>query len=94
MASGLVHYTLSTTDVNLVIQIGFGRRGRSLPVVAGEEYPAVVTRSPVPDAPGDTTRADLLVFVNGSSPYFVRNAVQGTGQPGTFNATAQKSAVG
>jgi hypothetical protein len=94
MASGLVHYTLTSNDVQLVINVGLGRRGRSLPVAAGEEYPAVVTRSPVPDAPGDAAHADLLVFVNGSSPYFVRDRVQGTGQPGTFNATAQKSQVG
>lgn len=94
MASGLVHYAITAADVSAIISIGMGRRARLLPAAAGEEYAALVTRSPVPDAPGDATHADLLVFVDGTQPYFVRNAVQGTGQPGTFNATPQKGQVG
>ncbi|MFC7494534.1 MULTISPECIES: hypothetical protein [unclassified Nocardioides] len=94
MASGFVHYTVSNADVQLLPQIGLGRRGRRMPVAAGEEYPAVVTRCPTPDFPGDATICDLMVFLNGTTPYFVRNAPAGTGQPGTYNAVAQKSAVG
>jgi hypothetical protein len=94
VTTGLVYYTVSAADVDLLARIGAGRRVRQLPVAEGEEYAAVVTRSPVPDAPGDGAHADLLVFVNGSSSYFVRNAVQGTGGAGTFNANPQKSQVG
>jgi len=94
MAVGLVHYTVSDADVDLLAQIGAGRRVRLLPVAAGEEYPAMVVRSPVPEAPGNATHADLLVFVDGAQPYFVRNAVVGTGQAGTFATTQQKTQVG
>lgn len=94
IATGLVYYTLDNADVNLLLQIGIGRRKRLLPAAAGEEYAAVVTRSPVPDAPGDDSYADLLVFVNGSTPFFVKGASKGTGQPGTFNAAPQKTVVG
>lgn len=54
----------------------------------------MVVRSPVPEAPGDATHADLLVFVDGAQPYFVRNVVQGAGISGTFNAVAQAATVG
>ena len=93
MASGLVHYTVSDNDVRLVLQIGLGRL-RQLPMVAGEEYPAVVTRCPTPDAPGDNTVCDLMVFLNGTTPYFVRSRSAGTGQPGTYNVAPQKAVVG
>jgi hypothetical protein len=89
VTTGIVYYTVSAADVDLLARIGAGRRVRLLPVAAGEEYAAAVTRSPVPDAPGDDTHADLMVFVNGTDPYFVRNAVKGTGQAGTWAATAQ-----
>ena len=94
VTAGLVFYTVSAGDVGLLARIGAGRRVRLLPMAAGEEYAAVVTRSPVPDHPGDDTYADLIVFVNGAEPYFVRSAVKGTGQAGTWAATAQKSVVG
>ena len=67
MASGLVHYTVSDADVQLIPQIGLGRRGRRMPVAAGEEYPAVVTRCPTPEFPGDNTVCDLMVFLNGTT---------------------------
>lgn len=92
--NGLVYYTVTTQDVSVLAQIGAGRRVRTLPAKAGEEYAAVVTRSPVPEAPADANRADLLVFVNGSQPYHVRNVAVGTGEPGTFAAEAQAASVG
>jgi len=73
MANGLVHYTVSAADVDVLAQIGAGRRVRQLPVAAGEEYAAMVVRSPVPEDPGNANRADLLVFVDGTQPYFKRN---------------------
>jgi len=51
-------------------------------------------RSPVPEDPGNANRADLLVFVDGTQPYFKRNVAAGAGVPGTFNAVPQKVAVG
>ncbi len=89
MATGLVHYTVSVADVSLLARIGAGRRKRQLPAVAGEEYPAVVVRN----TQGGGLH-DLLVFVDGSAPYLVRDAVVGTGQAGTFATTPQKAAVG
>jgi hypothetical protein len=86
-----VHYVLTDGDVQLLIRIGAGRRVGLLPLAAGEEYPAVVVRNPVH---GDANAHDLLVFVDGTQPYFVRERVPGTGQPGSFNATPQKSSVG
>lgn len=104
MATGLVHYTVSAADVQtLENTIYKSRRAyagivRSAPkgsdLTAGVEYPAMVVRSPVPEAPGDATHADLLVFVDGAQPYFVRDVVQGAGTAGTFNAVAQRTAVG
>lgn len=94
MAAGLVFYTVNDQDVKTLAQIGAGRRVRALPVKAGEEYAAMVTRSPVPEAPADANRADLLVFVNGSQPYLVRNVAVGTGEPGTFATEAQAASVG
>ena len=51
----------------------------------------MVVRNPVH---GDADAHDLLVFVDGTQPYFVRERVAGAGQAGTFNAAPQKSAVG
>jgi hypothetical protein len=89
MASGLVHYVVSDGDVSILAQIGAGRRVRQLPIVSGEEYPAVVVRN----TQGGGLH-DLLVFVDGTQPYFRRDVVAGTGQAGTFNATPQKASVG
>lgn len=91
MATGLVHYVLSDGDVQILARIGAGRRVGLLPLAAGEEYPAMVVRNPVG---GDADAHDLLVFVDGTQPYFVRERVAGTGEAGTFNATPQKTAVG
>lgn len=91
MATGLVHYVLTSGDVQVLARIGAGRRVGLLPMAAGEEYPAVVVRNPVR---GDDDLHNLLVFVDGTQPYFVREAEEGTGQDGTFNATPQKSEVG
>ena len=91
MATGLVHYVLSSGDVAVLARIGAGRRVGLLPLAAGEEYPAIVVRNPVG---GDEDLHDLLVFVDGTQPYFVRECEAGTGQAGTFNATPQKTEVG
>lgn len=91
MATGLVHYVLSDGDVQILARIGAGRRVGLLPLAAGEEYPAMVVRNPVG---GDANAHDLLVFVDGTQPYFVRERVAGTGEAGTFNTTPQKTAVG
>lgn len=89
MATGLVHYTVSENDVDILAQIGAGRRVRLLPVAAGEEYPAMVVRN----TQGSGLH-DLLVFVDGTQPYFKRDVTLGTGQPGTFAAAPQKASVG
>lgn len=91
MAVGLVHYVLTQADVDVLARIGAGRRVGLLPMAAGEEYPAVVTRNPVG---GDSDLHDILVFVDGTQPFFVRAVEEGTGEDGTFNATAQKVTVG
>ncbi|MBZ5739766.1 hypothetical protein [Nocardioides mangrovi] len=91
MAKGLVFYVLAQADVNLLAQIGAGRRVGLLPLAAGEEYPAMVVRNPVN---GDSNLHDLLVFVDGTTPYFCRERQAGAGQAGTFNAVAQKTPVG
>lgn len=91
MATGLVHYVLNDGDVAILARIGAGRRKGLLPMAAGEEYPAMVVRNPVD---GDTDLHDLLVFVDGTQPYFVRARAAGTGEDGTFNATPQTAAVG
>ncbi len=94
MAAGRVHYTLTEQDVQTIIQIGAGRRVRSLPAAAGEEYAALVVRSPTPEHSGNQNWADLLVFVDGSQPYFVRDVQLGTGQAGTFSTTRLATVVG
>jgi hypothetical protein len=94
MAKGLVHYTVSGADVNLLVRIGLGRQIGRFPQVAGEEYPAMVVKCPTANNPGDNTICDLLVFVDGAQPYFVRDVPAGAGQSGTYNAVAQKTNVG
>jgi hypothetical protein len=96
MASGLVWYIISDADVKVLAQIGAGRRVRTLPVAAGEEYAAMVVRSPLPDRPGNQSWADLLVFVDGTQSFFVRDVQLGSiaNEPGTFTTNRRLTTVG
>ncbi len=94
MASGLVWYVLSQEDVDTLARIGAGRRVGLLPVAAGEEYSAIVVRSPTQEHPGNQGWADLLVFVDGTQPFFVRDRDTAVGTPGHWSTTRSATEVG